>query len=264
MRPLTAVIEGIGLIGPGLDGWAKAQAILRGEVPFVMQPATIPAPTVLPPAERRRTGTVVKLALGAGLAAIEHAGLDAAQLATVFASSGADGDNCHAICEALASSDRLISPTRFHNSVHNAPAGYWGIATGATAPATVLCAYDASLGAGLLEAVSMAALDGVTCVLIAYDTAYPEPLHSTRRILGSFALGLVIGPEAGARNLGRITVTLSDAPADTLGDTGLEALRCGIPTARALPLLAALASGGKRRVVLDYLAPQRIAVEVAA
>mgnify|MGYP002075717815 CR=1 FL=1 len=34
----------------------------------------------------------------------------------------------------FASDDRLISPTRFHNSVHNAPSGYWSIAARSTRP----------------------------------------------------------------------------------------------------------------------------------
>ena len=40
-----------------------------------------------------------------------------------------NGQVIHEICEALATDEREVSPTRFHNSVHNASAGYWGIAT---------------------------------------------------------------------------------------------------------------------------------------
>ena len=81
-------------------------------------------------------GAVVKLALAVGLEACAHAGAIPARLPAVFTSSGGDGRNCHEICAALASAERLISPTRFHNSVHNAAAGYWGIATGAPRPRT--------------------------------------------------------------------------------------------------------------------------------
>ena len=35
-----------------------------------------------------------------------------------------DCDNVHAICESLATPERQVSPTRFHNSVHNAAAGW--------------------------------------------------------------------------------------------------------------------------------------------
>ena len=54
-----------------------------------------------------------------------NAGRDGADIATVFTSSGGDGDNVHEILQTLASTEREVSPTRFHNAVHNAPAGYW-------------------------------------------------------------------------------------------------------------------------------------------
>ena len=122
-RPLTAWIEGIGFLAPGLPDWPTARAVLRGEMPLTAAPSFLPAPSLLPPAERRRASRVVKLSLAIGLEAAAHAGADVATLATVFSASGADGHNCHALCEQLATDDRQISPTRFHNSVHNAAAG---------------------------------------------------------------------------------------------------------------------------------------------
>ena len=145
---LTAYVEGIGLIGPGLPGWLSSQAILTGQSRYQQQATLLPSPELLPAAERRRSGAIVKLTLATGLEAIAAAGLDAASLPSVFSSSGGDGDNCHAICNMLASNDRQISPTRFHNSVHNAAAGYWSIATGAMHSSSVLCAFDACFEIG--------------------------------------------------------------------------------------------------------------------
>ena len=130
---LAARIAGIGLVGPGLAGWSAGRETLAGRAPYTPSPTRLPAPEALPATERRRAGKCVKLALATGLEAVEAAGIAPARLTAIFASSSGDGENCHAICETLASDDRLISPTRFHNSVHNAPAGYWSIATGATA-----------------------------------------------------------------------------------------------------------------------------------
>src|ERR1035437_227169 len=111
---LTAYIEGIGLLGPGLTGWASSQAVLGGAQPYQPGKTSLPSPALLPAAERRRSGAIVKLTLATGLEAIAAAGLDAANLPSVFSASGGDGENCHAICEMLASDDRQISPTRFH------------------------------------------------------------------------------------------------------------------------------------------------------
>src|SRR5688572_21861664 len=138
---LDAYIEGIGLLGPGLTSWPDSQAILRGQQSYQTQKTVLPSPVLLQAAERRRSSAIVKLTLATGLEALAAAGLDAASLPSVFSASGGDGENCHAICEMLASDDRRISPTRFHNSVHNAAAGYWSIATGAMTSSSVLCAF---------------------------------------------------------------------------------------------------------------------------
>jgi hypothetical protein len=164
----------------------------------------------------------------------------------------------------LASAERHLSPTRFHNSVHNAAAGYWGIATGATPASNALCAYDASFAAGLLEALTQVAVERIPVLLIAYDASYPEPLHRHRPIADAFGVALVLAPAAGAASQARLSASLSDAPADGIAEAALDALRVSIPAARSLPLLAHLARRSSGRVVLDYLAGQRLAVDVSA
>ena len=259
---LTAWIDGVGVIGPGLANWPATRAILAGNADYVAHAIAFPPLQILPPAERRRTGASVKLALAVAHEAVTGAEQDASKLAAVFSSSSGDVDNCAAICQALATDDRQISPTRFTNSVHNAPAGYWGIASGAMAPATVLCAYDGSFGAGLLEAMTQVAIDGIAVVLATYDTPYPEPLDVTRPLAGAFGIGLSLMPRASDHSLARIQVSLSDAAFKRMEDPALEALRRGIPAARGLPLLQALARGREESVILEYLEPLRLAVTV--
>lgn len=262
MHTLTAYIEGIGLLGPGFTDWPSSQAILNGQQSYQPSKTVLPPPALLPTAERRRSGAIVKLTLATGLEAIAAAGLDAASLPSVFSSSGGDGENCHTICEMLASDDREISPTRFHNSVHNAAAGYWSIATGAMTASSVLSAFDASFGAGLLEALTQVLVDNTRTVLLACDTAYPEPLYSTRPITDSFGISLVLAPQQSAQSLAKITVSLTDANADRLDDAALESLRNAIPAARGLPLLQGIAMQKNKQVVLDYLDSTRIAVTI--
>lgn len=264
MRALTAYIEGVGLLGPGLKDWPDGRAVICGQQPYQPCKTVLPLPALLPAAERRRSGAMVRLTLATGLEAIAAAGLDAASLPSVFSASGGDGENCHAICEMLASADRQISPTRFHNSVHNAAAGYWGIATGAMTPSSVLCAFDASFGAGLLEALTQVVVDHTRCVLLACDTAYPEPLCSVRPIPDAFGIAVVLAPQHSAQALAQITVGLTDADADRLDDAALENLRIAIPAARGLPLLRGIALRQVQHVVLDYLDRTRLAVTIAA
>ncbi|PKO46599.1 MAG: 3-oxoacyl-ACP synthase [Betaproteobacteria bacterium HGW-Betaproteobacteria-4] len=261
-RPLTAWIEGIGFLAPGLPDWLTARAVLRGETPLTAAPSVLPAPSILPPAERRRASRVVKLTLAVGLEAAAHAGADVATLATVFSASGADGHNCHALCEQLATDDRQISPTRFHNSVHNAAAGYWGIATGAMASCQVICAYDASFGAGLIDALGQVVLDRQPTLLIAYDSEYPEPLFAKRPVPDVAGVALLLTPERSERSLASISVTPSSASAEPLADAELEALRVSIPALRALPLLQKLARGEAGEICLDYLPPMQLKVDI--
>lgn len=257
---LSAWISGIGLIAPGLPDWPSARAVLRGEQPWVSAPSVLPAPAVLPPAERRRASRVIKLALGIGLEAA--AGADVSTLATVFSSSGSDGHNCHALCEQLATDDRHVSPTRFHNSVHNAPAGYWGIATKSMAPCQVMCAFDGSFGAGLIDALGQVVLDQQATLLLAYDSEYPEPLLAKRPLPDCAGVALRLEPTRTAQALAHITVHTTAAPALPLQQPTLEALRTAIPALRALPLLERLALGGAGEVCLAYLPGLQLTVQV--
>lgn len=263
---LSAYIQGIGLIGPGLMDWQSGARVLAGEEAYTPRPTTVPAPEGLPPAERRRTGATVKLAISVAQQAVAAAAIDCQELPAVFSSSGGDGLICHEICATLASADRQLSPTRFHNSVHNAAAGYWSLATGATAASTALCAHDGSFAAGLLEALALVTVDRVAVLLSAYETSYPEPLRAIRPLPDSFAVALVLTPDPTPQSHARLTATLrpADAAADRLSDPRLEALRAALPAARSLPLLRLLARREPGEVVLDYIGAQRVAVEVRA
>jgi hypothetical protein len=262
MTALGAYVNGVGVLGPGLPDWPTTARVLRGESAWQEAATVLPLPQSLPSAERRRTGTPVKLALAVGLEATSAAALDPAQLPAVFSSSGGDGQNCHEICQMLATVDRQLSPTRFHNSVHNAAAGYWGIATGATPASNALCAHDASFAAGLLEALCQLAAEARPLLFVCHDSGYPEPLHSARPIPHAFGVALVLAPQAGEHSLARIEACISHDGAARLAHPGLEGLRNTVPAARALPLLERLATRRGGRVVLDYLEDLRLAVEL--
>jgi len=259
---IAGYVSGIGVLGPGLDNWPDTAAVLSGRRAYQPAPTVMPVPVLLPPTERRRTGRVVKTALAVALEATKQAAIEPATLASVFASSGADGHNCHEICRALSLQAREISPTRFANSVHNAAAGYWSIATGMKRASTVVCAFDASFCAGLLEALTQVAVDGEALLLVAYDTEYPDPLRSKRPIPDAFGAALVLTPHREAGSLARIEASLGSEPGDSLPDAQLESLRAAIPAARCLPLLRQLAMHAQGRMVLEYLDGSNTLVEV--
>lgn len=263
MSSITVYIEAIGLCGPGLNGWEASQSVLRDELQYTLTPTKIPVSESLPAAERRRVGVGVKLALACSADALEGSTYRASELLSVFSSSGGDGDNCHVICEALASSDRLISPTRFTNSVHNAPSGYWGIALQARQASTSLCAFDGSFSAGLLEACTQAVTANEPVLLIAYDTPYPEPLRSVRAILHSMGVCLLISHHPTPHSIAKVHVTLGQSPISVIKNIDLEELLQNVPAARSLPLLIALASKTKHsELVLDLFTNQQLMLKV--
>ncbi len=261
-QALGAFVRSAGVLGPGLADWRASAEVLRGEAAYQPARTVIPTPALLPPAERRRTNATVKLALAVGLEAVQAAQADARNLLSVFTSSGADGQNCHEICETLAGTERELSPTRFHNSVHNAAAGYWSIATGAMRACNVLCAHDASFAAGLLDAMTQLAAAHEPVLLVSYDTQYPSPLHEKRPLPDAVGVALLLTPDAQPGALAQLSLRLGPGEATRLRDSALDALRTGVPAARALPLLEAMAGVVRREIVLPYLPPLQLCLTV--
>ena len=249
-------VQGVGLLGPGLGTWAASQAVLRGEQPHVNAATVLPPPARLPAAERRRAGSAVKLAMAVADEAVVAAQADAGTLATVFTSSSGECANCHALCEALAMPEPVVSPTRFTNSVHNASSGAWHIAVGSRASSTSVCAFDGSFGAGLIEAAAIVCLDAQPVLLVASDSPYPEPLNSARPLPDHFGAALLLSPVRTAQSIASLAVHLvgGEPQAAAMADASLDALRRVIPAAAALPLLVALAQGRPQHgLALDYL-----------
>jgi hypothetical protein len=258
-------IEGIGLCGPGLSGWLPSLPILLGQADYRPAPTDVPPSLLLPANERRRAPRTVKIALAVGAEAFAAAKRDPATTATVFTSSGGDGDTIHEILTVLASPLRELSPTRFHNSVHNAAAGYWSIATSSRAASTSLCCHDDSFAAGLLEATVQSVSTQLPVALIAYDVQYPAPLSHERPIGAPFAVSLVLSPAPAAATVACLELDLLPEcqPPSTLTNPALEILRQNTPAARALPLLAALARGGSETVTLNYLDDMALRLRLA-
>jgi len=257
-------VEGVGILGPGLCGWQASQAILANTAAYVDAPLVIPPNDLLPSAERRRTGLAVKIAMAIGCEAVANAQRNAAELPSVFASSAGEGENMQAIFETLAADGREISPTRFHNSVHNAPSGYWSIATKSMAPSISLACYDASFVAGLIEAGAQAFTGENAVVLMSYDAPYTQPVHAARPISASFGIGLVLTGNKTSRSLAELDISISrqNCASTPMTIAPLESMRMGIPAARGLPLLVALAAHTRSQICLDYVAGNQVNVAV--
>jgi hypothetical protein len=250
---MVLYVHAVGVLGPGLDGWTATRAILAGLEPYHARPTRKPVPDILPATERRRSSEAARLAIAVAQEALEAGGIPSRELATVFASSDGDGDITHKICQSLAGADRDVSPTLFHNSVYNAPAGYWSIATGSRSGSTSLCAHDFSFAAGLLEAAVQVTVDRQPVMMIASDLPFPAPLYAVRPVDHSFAVALLLAPDENGTPLMRCELTLDVYRDSTALPPELNGTLHNNPAARCLPLLSALADGGPKVVSLEYL-----------
>lgn len=258
-------IKGIGLLASGLLGWSASRAVLAGLQPY--QPGAVPVPeaVLLPPNERRRSSDVVRWAVHVAQEAITQSSLDPHTVPTVFASSDGEMAVFDTICRDLATPDRMISPTVFHQSVHNAAAGYWGIATAGQQSTTALSCYDDSFAAGLLEAVTLVCSEQGPVLLVAYDLDAPLLLREARPIMTGFAVAMVLTPESDG-SLAAMHMWLeghSEEEGEQVPIAELEQLRLSNPAARSLPLLRAMAMGGRQTVHLPMLDHQQLVLEVA-
>jgi len=216
MNALDVRIAGIGAWSPQHGAWPQLRAALRGEALDAIAPPHPPA-NVLPQAERRRAPPTVLLACEAAAQACAAAQLDAATLPCVFASTHGEVVISDDMCATLATDPRALSPTRFHNSVHNAPVGYWTLAVQCHAASNALSAWRGTFAAALFEAATLAVADAAPVLFAACDAAASGPLANVIGADDTFALAFVLDPAldgTGPRLHLRHVADAADSPAD--------------------------------------------------
>lgn len=257
-------VAGIGVLGPGIGDWTECAALLRGELEYEARSYEVPRPEVMSSAAIRRANSQIRLGVAVAAQAVAASGLEPTDLYTVFAASEGDGVTAHEVCSAVTGPEPTVSPTRFHNSVHNAPAGNWVIAVQAQGPSTSLAAYDGSFGVGLVEAAAQAGVEGRSVLLATHDTKGPPTLDELRPLHGSFGIALVLTPEEGCGRLAELDCRLvrREGQESRFGVPGLETLRTGNPAGRALVILDRIARGDAGTVWLPCSDTQDLEVEV--
>lgn len=234
-------VAALGIAAPGLSNWSEGARVLRGEAPFTDSELPPYQPGHLAGNERRRATRVVRLAFRAAEDAAQSASIPLNGLAAVFATSDGDLDITSRICAALAEPGRIVSPTDFHNSVHNAAAGYWSIGTGAEPPSTTVAGHDYSFAIGLLEAMALVSTEGVDTLLVAFDSPPPEPLYAKRPIRRPAGVALILTAKPSSTSIAALEVSLDGVPETCMDTPALEELRLSSPAARALPLFELIA-----------------------
>jgi Beta-ketoacyl synthase, N-terminal domain len=244
---MRAFVQSPSFVAPGCDGFGALGSLLRNQSEYI--PAELPVwqSSLLPPNERRRATASVRLAFRVA----EQCAQSATELALVFCSSDGDLPVAQRICSALSEAAPQVSPTDFHNSVHNAPAGYWSIASHAVGPATAIAAYDHSFAAGLLEAMTLVQVEAQATLLVCYEVPSTPPLLVKRHIALPMAAGMVLTPSATPHTLAELSLTVGDAATSQSRHPLLREWQFANPAGRALPLLECLVLRQSRTVVLQ-------------
>lgn len=257
---LTVWVKGIGLWAPGTPTWDAFRDVVSGSA--VPGEPSRPLADVLPANERRRAPESVLLAAAVAGQAVAMSGLGAETLPCVFASAHGDQVITDYMCETLATAPAELSPTKFHNSVHNAPAGYWTIATHCHASSSAVSGGEESFGAGLLEAATLAVADDRDVLLASYDIAGTGPLGSMTSSTGAFAAALVLSPRAdGAAIRLDITPEPGNSGYEPSGDAWLDGIHASNPSALGVPLFRALAAA--RPAVLRIAAARGLDLDIS-
>lgn len=234
-------VDAVGVLAPGLPDWETANAVLAGQCGYIATPLDAPQPTCLAAAERRRSSPTVRLAIAVAEQALRRTALVPQDMAMVFSSYEAAGLITHQLCEVLAGS-REVSPTQFHNSVHNAPSGYYSIAMNVRRAANSVCRGEWSFGAGLLNAVTQVVADNLPVLYVCYDSPLPSPMCDVMPVLEPTAIALVLTPDAGLSSLATWDVAISLREGNAAWQSWIPSLWYANASARGFAALELLAS----------------------
>ncbi len=193
---------------------------------------------LMPANIRRRASLTTKMAVSVATEACLQAQVDPSGLASVFASVGGEIQVTDVLCKTLADPHAMVSPTHFHNSVHNTTAGYWGILHGCHHATTAIAAVDDTFAMALLEVWTQLQQQPGDCLLVCYDEFWPEYLAPPIGKL-AFATALVLNNDGQGSAKGEI-LRPQIAPEYTDLSDDLDDLIELSPIASAIPLLQAI------------------------
>lgn len=257
---LSVWLEGVGAWAPEWPNWPALRDWLRDEQAPAGEDGGKPRPAVLSAGDRRRAPLGVLAAVEVASQATAMAQRDASRVPSLFASAHGDAEICDATCTTLAANPGELSPTRFHNSVHNAAGGYWTMATGCHAASNALTALSYTFAAALLEAVTLAHAQSTPVLMVAQDGPGHGPLAEVLASKRHFACALLWAAEPSARAVARVDLRLvPHAERDAVTGRAGQLAATNV-SARGIVLLQALAR--RRSGVLHLQAAPQLDLEI--
>lgn len=174
-------------------GYPSFDAYVAAGLPESLDPppgseAGKPSAELLHPRLRRRTSLLTRMIVTALQEAAQQGGAAPDQTRYVVVSSWGEIETTVELLGQLAVPGGPISPTAFHNSVHNTATGYLSIASGNHWPSTALAAGARALEVGLLEVAAGLVASGPSdrpsdaerprdAVLVIAEERLPQPFE---------------------------------------------------------------------------------------
>jgi len=261
---------GVGAWGPGFNNSLELKNQLNNQSQNIDEElvALPPKPEIIPANERRRSPLAVRAAVEVSWQALQQSGLDSSEVACVFGSGLGDTEITDYMCRVLTTSEKQLSPTKFHNSVHNAAAGYWTISSGCMKSANSIAAYQDTVGICLLEAMIQSVQHNEPVLITLFDMAVQETWRQIFPCEQSFAAALLICPESYAVKSSLAKLSFSAATKNITEASALpgffQSLYQQNPAAKILPLLQALMNPQTSCLEFSTGASSFISVELQA
>ncbi|MGB1016235.1 MAG: beta-ketoacyl synthase chain length factor [Nannocystaceae bacterium] len=144
---------------------------------------------------RRRTSFLTRMAVATFAEARAKAGSDGSQIPVIFGSVYGEIATTYELLRQLGEGPgAALSPTKFHNSVHNTAPGYLSIACQNRNINTAITAGWSTLAMGMVEAAALlqTRADIPEVALVVAEEAMPEELAQAGATYDSLAVALVV------------------------------------------------------------------------
>ncbi len=238
MRP--AYVRGIGLWTPGHASPASwCQADPDPEV-------TKPEASLLEGPLRRRATPLTRMAIDAMHQAATMGNADLGTIPSVWATAHGEHSSAIALLAMMQRGEGKLSPTKFHNSVHNTASGYASIATGNRAPSTTLTGAGELVISAFVEATCMLESLERDIVLVLADEPLLAPYDHPGANTG-LALAFLLSHDSDDA-----LAVLSDLRRDAIAALKHDDSFGRLHVAAALPLMECIVRGKSGTVALEF------------
>jgi Beta-ketoacyl synthase, N-terminal domain len=189
----SIAITGVSIIFPGVTNLREFKSFLnRSDYDIKNEELSIPSSELLPARMKRRMSPLTQMTIQSTSEARMNLDLPNT-VPFIFGSANGEINTIGRVMQSILDPEDMVSPTLFHNSVHNTAPGYWSIVSGLRDPSNTVSGGVLTTEYTLLDAwIKMQS--GIDCMQITIgdeSVRFPrwaDPSHCSVDLCGSFVL----------------------------------------------------------------------------